>query len=118
MKKIFMTVSLLLAAGFTSYALEDWKGRVTDIPGTVLGTSGTVLEMLGKVPGMMAKGNELEVIGKGAPVIYINGRKLRDMNELKLQRAVTRAQEQERMPKTECNYMVSTKCYICADFFY
>ena len=176
-----MTVSLLLAAGFTSYALEDWKGRVTDssgepvayanvvllsredstvvsgtitdesgsyilptdedgilmvammgymtmyaepsedgnirlqedasvlegavatgmmvktritsnsmvtdIQGTVLGTSGSVLEMLGKVPGMMAKGNELEVIGKGAPVIYINGRKLHDMNELKQMRS-------------------------------
>ena len=176
-----MTVSLLLAAGFTSYALGDWKGRVTDmngepvayanvvllskadstvisgtvtdesgsyilptdedgilmaammgyvtayaepsedgdirlredasllegavatgmmvktritsnsmvtdIPGTVLGTSGTVLEMLGKVPGMMAKGSELEVIGKGAPVIYVNGRKLNDMNELKQMRS-------------------------------
>ena len=179
--KIFMTVSLLLAAGFTSYALEDWKGRVTDsagepvayanvvllsradstvisgavtdesgsyvlptdedgilmvammgyqtiytepseggdirlqedtsllegavatgmmvktritansmvtdIPGTVLGSSGTVLEMLGKVPGMMAKGNELEVIGKGSPVIYIDGRKMYDMNELKQMRS-------------------------------
>ena len=176
-----MTASLLLAAGFTSYALEDWKGRVTDssgepvayanvvllsredstvvsgtitdesgsyilptdedgilmvammgymtmyaepsedgnirlqedasvlegavatgmmvktritsnsmvtdIQGTVLGTSGSVLEMLGKVPGMLAKGNELEVIGKGAPVIYINGRKLHDMNELKQMRS-------------------------------
>ena len=28
--KIFMTVCLLISAGFTSYALEDWKGRVTD----------------------------------------------------------------------------------------
>ena len=60
---------------------------VTEIQGTVLGNSGTVLEMLGKVPGMLAKGNELEVIGKGAPVIYINGRKLHDMNELKQMRS-------------------------------
>ena len=176
-----MTVSLLIAAGFTSYALEDWKGRVTDmhgepvayanvvllsradstvvsgtvtdesgsyhlptdedgilmvammgyrtmytepsedgyiqlqedasllegavstgmkirtkvtansmvtdIQGSVLGSSGSVLEMLGKVPGMMAKGNELEVIGKGSPVIYIDGRKLNDMNELKQMRS-------------------------------
>ena len=63
------------------------NSMVTEIQGTVLGNSGTVLEMLGKVPGMMAKGNELEVIGKGAPVIYINGRKLHDMNELKQMRS-------------------------------
>ena len=63
------------------------NSMVTEIQGTVLGTSGSVLEMLGKVPGMMAKGNELEVIGKGAPVIYINGRKLHDMNELKQMRS-------------------------------
>ena len=179
--KIFMTLCLLISTGLTSYALEDWKGRVTDpennpvayanvvllskadstavtgtvtdedgrfsiptdedgilmvamlgyetvymapsenmqiflkedaamlegavstgmmvktrisagsmltdIKGTVLASSGTVLEMLGKVPGMMANGNELEVIGKGAPVIYINGRKLHDMNELKQMRS-------------------------------
>ena len=63
------------------------NSMVTDIQGTVLGSSGTVLEMLGKVPGMMAKGTELEVIGKGAPVVYINGRKLHDMNELKQMRS-------------------------------
>ena len=63
------------------------NSMVTEIQGTVLGNSGTVLEMLGKVPGMMAKGNELEVIGKGAPVIYMNGRKLHDMNELKQMRS-------------------------------
>ena len=63
------------------------NSMVTEIQGTVLGTSGSVLEMLGKVPGMLAKGNELEVIGKGAPVIYINGRKLHDMNELKQMRS-------------------------------
>ena len=60
---------------------------VTEIQGTVLGSSGTVLEMLGKVPGMMANGDELEVLGKGSPVIYINGRKLHDMNELKQMRS-------------------------------
>lgn len=60
---------------------------VTEIQGTVLGSSGSVLEMLGKVPGMMAKGDELEVLGKGSPVIYINGRKLHDMNELKQMRS-------------------------------
>ena len=43
--------------------------------------------MLGKVPGMISRGDELEVLGKGSPVIYINGRKLHDMNELKQMRS-------------------------------
>ena len=60
---------------------------VTEIQGTVLGNSGSVMEMLSKVPGMMANGDELEVLGKGSPVIYINGRKLHDMNELKHMRS-------------------------------
>lgn len=56
---------------------------VTKIEGTVLGTSGTLKEMLGKVPGMTKKGDDLEVLGKGAPIYYINGRKMQDMDELK-----------------------------------
>jgi hypothetical protein len=55
----------------------------TTIRGTVLGQSGTAKEMLAKVPGMTAKGDELEVLGKGTPLYYINGRKMRDKDELK-----------------------------------
>ena len=63
------------------------NSMVTEIQGTVLGNSGSVLEMLGKVPGMISRGDELEVLGKGSPVIYINGRKLQNMNELKQMRS-------------------------------
>ncbi len=60
---------------------------VTKIQGTVLEKSGSAYEMLGKVPGMMMQGEELEVIGKGAPVFYVNGRKLFDIEELKRMRS-------------------------------
>lgn len=63
------------------------NSMVTEVKGTVLGSSGSVLEMLGKVPGMISRGDGLEVLGKGSPVIYINGRKLQDMNELKQMRS-------------------------------
>lgn len=56
---------------------------VTRIMGSVLGQSGTAYEMLGKVPGMMQRGNVLEVIGKGTPLYYLNGRKLTNIEELK-----------------------------------
>ena len=59
------------------------NSMVTTIQGTILGQSGTAQEMLAKVPGMTAKGEELEVLGKGSPIIYINGRKMHDKNELK-----------------------------------
>lgn len=56
---------------------------VTKIQGSALAQSGSLHEMLGKVPGMMMQGEELEVIGKGAPVFYVNGRKLYDTEELR-----------------------------------
>ena len=59
------------------------NSMVTTIQGTILSQSGTAQEMLAKVPGMTAKGEELEVLGKGTPVIYINGRKMHDKEELK-----------------------------------
>ena len=59
------------------------NSMVTSIQGSVLEKSGTAKEMLAKVPGMMQKGDDLEVLGKGTPVFYINGRKVTDMDELK-----------------------------------
>jgi hypothetical protein len=46
------------------------NSMITTIQGTVLGQSGTAQEMLAKVPGMTVKGEELEVLGKGTPIIY------------------------------------------------
>ncbi|MCQ2129755.1 MAG: outer membrane beta-barrel family protein, partial [Bacteroidaceae bacterium] len=60
---------------------------VTKIQGSALAQSGSLYEMLGKVPGMMMQGEELEVIGKGTPVFYVNGRKLYDIEELKRMRS-------------------------------
>ena len=59
------------------------NSMITTIQGTILGTSGTAKEMLAKVPGMTLKGDELEVLGKGTPIFYINGRKMHDKEELK-----------------------------------
>ena len=59
------------------------NSMITTIQGTVLGNSGTAKEMLAKVPGMTLKGEDLEVLGKGTPIFYINGRKMRDKDELK-----------------------------------
>ena len=59
------------------------NSMITTIQGTILSQSGTAKEMLAKVPGMTLKGDELEVLGKGTPIFYINGRKMHDKEELK-----------------------------------
>lgn len=59
------------------------NSMVTRIQGSVLEKSGTLKEMLAKVPGMTQKGDDLEVLGKGTPIYYINGRKMQEMDELK-----------------------------------
>ncbi len=58
------------------------NSMITSIEGTVLEKSGTAKEMLAKVPGMTQNGDDLEVLGKGAPLFYINGRKITDKDEL------------------------------------
>lgn len=64
------------------------NAMITRIQGTALAETGTVQEMLIKVPGMTGSEDNLEVLGKGAPLIYINGRLLRDLSELKRLRSI------------------------------
>lgn len=56
---------------------------VTTITGSVLEHSGNSLEVLAKVPGMISKNGSLEVVGRGTPEYYINGRKVNDNSELR-----------------------------------
>ena len=58
------------------------EGIQTSIQGSVLENAGTANDVLAKTPGMMAGQNGLEVIGKGAPLVYINGHKVTDSSEL------------------------------------
>lgn len=56
---------------------------ITTIEGSALSNSGTADEMLKKVPGLTKTSDGFEVVGKGAPIFYINGRKVTDLEELK-----------------------------------
>ena len=58
------------------------EGLATSVHGSVLENAGTANDVLKKVPGLMKGQNGLEVIGKGTPQIYINGRKMNDPTEL------------------------------------
>ena len=58
------------------------EGLQTSIRGSVLGNVGTANDVLARTPGIIKGQNGIEVIGKGAPLVYINGRKLTDASEL------------------------------------
>ena len=55
---------------------------VTNVEGSSLAIAGTANDVLVRVPMVVDNGGTLEVFGKGAPAIYINGRKVNDLQEL------------------------------------
>ena len=58
------------------------EGLQTNVKGSVLENVGTADDVLAKTPGLIKCPNGLEVMGKGSPLIYINGRKVTDNSEL------------------------------------
>ena len=55
---------------------------VTTVEGSSLAIAGTANDVLARVPMVVDNGGTLEVFGKGVPEIYINGRKVNDLQEL------------------------------------
>ena len=54
-----------------------------NVEGTVMERLGTAEDVLSRVPMIVRRGEGFEILGKGAPLIYLNNRKLTDLNELK-----------------------------------
>ena len=55
---------------------------VTTVEGCFLSKLGTGNDVLTHIPGVLHNGNNIEVIGRGTPLVYINGRQMRDLGEL------------------------------------
>lgn len=55
---------------------------VTNVAGTQLEHAGTAVDVLVQVPMVVGRDGVFQVFGKGSPAIYINGRLVRDSNEL------------------------------------
>ena len=58
------------------------EGLKTDVENTLLSKVGTAKAVLQNLPGVQQTKDGIEVFGKGAPLIYINGRKLQNPTEL------------------------------------
>lgn len=60
----------------------DGDALVTNVKGTILEKMGTANEVLERLPGVVDNDGTIEVVGKGVPAIYINGRLVRNTHEL------------------------------------
>ena len=58
------------------------EGIKTHVDGTLLSRVGTASDVLQNLPGVQQKADGIEVFGKGTPLIYINGREMRNKSEL------------------------------------
>lgn len=55
---------------------------ITDVTNSLLSTLGTATDVLDKIPGVSTEDSKINVFGKGAPIIYLNNRKIYDNAEL------------------------------------
>ena len=56
--------------------------QVTTVENSILADVGAADDVLGKIPGIVKDDDKLTVFGKGEPLVYINGRQVRDFSEL------------------------------------
>ena len=56
---------------------------VMNVEGTVMERLGSAEDVLSRVPMISKRGESFEILGKGVPLIYLNNRKLTDLQELK-----------------------------------
>ena len=72
-----MTVS----AGLPDVYIKG-DAQVTTVENSILADVGAADDVLGKIPGIVKDDDKLTVFGKGEPLVYINGRQVRDFSEL------------------------------------
>lgn len=72
---------IVVTANIAPYKLS--KGGISmKIKGTPLSDAGTCFDVLAQMPGIRTDEGNIEIIGKGNPQIYINGRRMLDRSEL------------------------------------
>ena len=75
-------LSKAVVKGYLPKTVIKGDAFVTPVENSVLAEAGSANDVLEKIPGVISKDGEYEVIGKGSPIIYINGRLIRDNSEL------------------------------------
>ena len=72
----------VVVKGYLPKTQAKGDAMVTTVSGTVLEKAGTAENLLDKIPNVTAQNGAVTVFGRGTPEIYINGRKIRNQQEL------------------------------------
>ena len=84
----------------------------TTVAGTILEKAGTVSDALSKIPQLKAeRDGSVEVLGRGAAEVYINGRKVQDVSELSRLRS-DQIQHVDVVQNPGARYAASTKAVV------
>ena len=78
-----MTIKGVVVTGERPKVQLQGNSLVMNVEGTVMERMGTAEDVLSRVPTISKKGDVFEILGKGVPLIYLNNRKLTDLQELK-----------------------------------
>ena len=77
------TLNGVVVTGERPKVVLQGNSLLMNVEGTVMSRLGTAEDVLSRVPTISKKGDGYEILGKGAPLIYLNNRKLTDLNELR-----------------------------------
>ena len=77
------TLNGIVVEGERPHVKLQGNSLMMNIEGTVMERMGTAEDVLSRVPMIVKRGDIFEILGKGVPLIYLNNRKLTDLNELK-----------------------------------
>ena len=78
-----MTIRGVVVNGERPKVQLQGNSLVMNVEGTVMERLGTAEDVLSRVPTISKKGEAFEILGKGVPLIYLNNRKLTDLQELR-----------------------------------
>lgn len=78
-----MTIKGILVTGERPKVRLQGNSLIMNVEGTVMERLGTAEDVLTRVPMLAKRGEGFEILGKGAPLIYLNNRKLTDLIELR-----------------------------------
>ena len=78
-----MTIKGVVVTGERPKVQLQDNSLVMNVEGTVMERMGTAEDVLSRVPTISKKGDVFEILGKGVPLIYLNNRKLTDLQELR-----------------------------------
>ena len=77
------TIQGVVVQGERPKVVLQGNSLMMNVEGTVMERLGTAEDVLTRVPMIAKRGEGFEILGKGVPLIYLNNRKLTDLNELR-----------------------------------